>query len=142
MRALDGRPHADRVDASKLGFPLLTALVFLPAVGAVRHAAHARAPARAASASSATSRASATFGMAVFLLIAVRHQPAQPATSSFETTPGSPALGVRWTLGVDGISLFMVALTALLFPIALLASAEAREAEVVHRSGCCCSRRR
>ena len=29
-------------------------------------------------------------------------------------------LGIRWTLGVDGISLFMVALTALLFPIGLL----------------------
>ena len=35
-----------------------------------------------------------------------------------------PALGIRWTLGVDGISLFMVALTALLIPIGLLASAE------------------
>ena len=35
-----------------------------------------------------------------------------------------PALGIRWTLGVDGISLFMVALTALLIPIGMLASAE------------------
>ena len=33
-------------------------------------------------------------------------------------------LGVRWTVGVDGISLFMVALTALLIPIGLLASAD------------------
>ena len=33
-------------------------------------------------------------------------------------------LGVRYLLGVDGISLFMVALTALLFPIGMLASAE------------------
>ncbi|HKY75685.1 MAG TPA: NADH-quinone oxidoreductase subunit M, partial [Acidimicrobiia bacterium] len=32
------------------------------------------------------------------------------------------ALGIRYTVGVDGISLFMVALTALLFPISLLAS--------------------
>ena len=35
-----------------------------------------------------------------------------------------PALGIRWTLGVDGISLFMVALTTLLIPISLLASAD------------------
>src|SRR5262249_49061516 len=35
-----------------------------------------------------------------------------------------PALGIRWTLGVDGISLFMVALTALLIPVSFLASAE------------------
>ncbi len=32
------------------------------------------------------------------------------------------ALGIRYILGVDGISLFMVALTALLFPLSLLAS--------------------
>ena len=32
------------------------------------------------------------------------------------------SLGIRYTLGVDGISLFMVALTALLFPISILAS--------------------
>ena len=34
-----------------------------------------------------------------------------------------PALGIRWLLGVDGISLFMVALTTLLIPIGMLASA-------------------
>ncbi|MCZ7535825.1 MAG: NADH-quinone oxidoreductase subunit M [Acidimicrobiia bacterium] len=32
-------------------------------------------------------------------------------------------LGAQWLLGIDGISLFMVALTGLLFPIGLLASA-------------------
>src|SRR4029450_8619169 len=36
-------------------------------------------------------------------------------------------LGVRYVVGVDGISLFMVALTALLFPIGLLASQTIRE---------------
>ena len=64
----------------------------------------------------------ATFGLAVYLLIQfdtghcrlpVRVEP-----------PWMPALGIRWTLGVDGISLFMVALTTLLIPISLLASAE------------------
>ena len=35
-----------------------------------------------------------------------------------------PALGIRWILGVDGISLFMVALTTLLIPIGMLASAD------------------
>jgi NADH-quinone oxidoreductase subunit M len=30
-----------------------------------------------------------------------------------------PSLGIHWTLGVDGISLFLVLLTAVLFPIAL-----------------------
>src|SRR5205085_6641509 len=38
-------------------------------------------------------------------------------------------LGIRWTLGVDGISLFMVVLTALLIPIGLLASARIDQAK-------------
>ena len=37
------------------------------------------------------------------------------------------ALGIRYLMGVDGISLFMVVLTGLLFPIALLASANVDE---------------
>ncbi|MDQ3947062.1 MAG: NADH-quinone oxidoreductase subunit M [Actinomycetota bacterium] len=39
-----------------------------------------------------------------------------------ETQSWIDSLGIRYTLGVDGISLFMVALTALLFPVSLLAS--------------------
>ncbi len=35
-----------------------------------------------------------------------------------------PALGISWSLGMDGISLFLVLMTALLFPIALAASGE------------------
>ncbi len=31
----------------------------------------------------------------------------------------APALGISWSIGVDGISLFLVAMTALLFPLAL-----------------------
>lgn len=41
--------------------------------------------------------------------------------SSFEWVP---SLGISWKLGVDGISLFLVGLTALLFPIALFGSKE------------------
>lgn len=39
-----------------------------------------------------------------------------------------PSLGISWKLGVDGISLFLVGLTALLFPIALHSSNEKRSA--------------
>jgi NADH-quinone oxidoreductase subunit M len=36
------------------------------------------------------------------------------------------SLGIRWTLGVDGISLFLVLMTTLLFPIALAGAGERR----------------
>src|SRR6478752_10537860 len=41
-----------------------------------------------------------------------------------------PAIGVRYIVGVDGISLFMVVITAVLFPIGLLAS----EKYIEHRA--------
>ncbi len=37
-----------------------------------------------------------------------------------------PAFGISWKLGVDGISLFLVVLTAILFPIALFGSKETK----------------
>jgi NADH-quinone oxidoreductase subunit M len=105
---------------SKLDFPLLTFLVFLPAIGAiVAMLTPTRRPELARATGYATSVA--TFGVAVFLL------------TQFDTVAGYQlveshqwisALGVNWTLGVDGISLFMVALSALLFPIGILASAK------------------
>ena len=67
--------------------------------------------------------------MAMFLLDAVRHRRRQGGYQLVETHSWMPALGMRWTLGVDGISLFMVALTALLFPIGLLASAKVEKAK-------------
>jgi NADH-quinone oxidoreductase subunit M len=41
-----------------------------------------------------------------------------------------PSLGIRWTLGVDGISLFLVILTAVLFPIALAGAGPRRDDKV------------
>ena len=43
-----------------------------------------------------------------------------PASSSARSTSGSRQWGIAWNLGVDGISLFLVVLTGLLFPLALL----------------------
>jgi len=37
------------------------------------------------------------------------------------------SLGIRWTLGIDGISLFLVLMTALLFPIALAGAGSKRD---------------
>jgi NADH-quinone oxidoreductase subunit M len=107
---------------SKLGYPLLTFLVFLPAMGAV---AAMFVPARRPELTRAVGYVTsvATFGMALFLLTQFDTNPLKPGFQLFEDHSWIGALGVRWTLGVDGISLFMVALSALLFPVALLASA-------------------
>ena len=56
-------------------------------------------------------------------------------SSSSRTDRWIAALGVRYIVGVDGISIFMVAVTALLFPLGLLASEKYIDApgQGVHR---------
>jgi NADH-quinone oxidoreductase subunit M len=110
---------------SKLDYPLLTFMVFLPVLGAIAALlTPTRRPELARAAGYATSVA--TFGLALFLL------------TQFDTRAGYQLveshtwisqLGVSWTLGVDGISLFMVVLSALLFPIGILASAKIENAK-------------
>jgi NADH-quinone oxidoreductase subunit M len=101
-------------------FPLLTCIIVTPAAGAVlvaltpeRRPELARAVGYAATA--------ATAGFTGYLLW---HFETGTAGYQFvEDHRWIGSLGVRYLLGVDGISVFMVALTALLFPLALLASA-------------------
>lgn len=110
--------HAAATAASG-GFPLLSLLIFLPIVGAV---VVAFVPARRGDVARAlgTAITVSTLGLAVWLL------------TQFETGVGSmqwveshdwiPSLGIGYRLGVDGISLFVIALTALVFPLTLVAS--------------------
>src|SRR5689334_20863053 len=106
--------------AANQGFPLLTAIIVLPFVGAiVAMFVPGRRPELIRTVGYATT--AATLGLAVYLL-------ADFATNTHgyqlvESHKWVGEFGVRWLLGVDGISLFMVALNALLFPLGLLASA-------------------
>ena len=61
-----------------------------------------------------------TAGLTVALLVAF--ETGKAGYQFVESHRWIDAFGIRYTVGVDGISLFMVALTALLFPISLGAS--------------------
>src|SRR5687767_14766244 len=103
-----------------MDFPILTFIIFTPAVGA---ALTLLVPARRPEIAKAVGylATAATAGFAAYMLW------------SFETgTAGLQFVehhswfadtGVSYLVGVDGISVFMVALTALVFPLGLLASA-------------------
>jgi NADH-quinone oxidoreductase subunit M len=102
-------------------FPVLTALIFTPLVGALltmvmptRRPEYSRIVGFLATA--------ATLGLSIYLL--VQFSASTHGYQFVESHRWMGELGVRYSLGVDGISLFMVALTALLFPIGLLASTE------------------
>ncbi|MFM9083489.1 MAG: NADH-quinone oxidoreductase subunit M [Actinomycetota bacterium] len=98
-------------------FPILSALVLVPVVGAVLVALMStRRPEQVKLVATVVSVATA--GMSLWLL------------SSFDSHSGGfqfvsrhewiGAWGISWHLGVDGISLFMVVLTGILFPLVIL----------------------
>jgi NADH-quinone oxidoreductase subunit M len=97
-------------------FPYLTALVFLPAAGAAAVALSPRSRPELAK----------LIGLLVSVSVAVLagvilvNFDAGNAGFQFVTDHSWIGdFGIRWHLGLDGISLFLVALTAILFPISL-----------------------
>ena len=100
------------------GFPILPAIVIVPAAAAVLLALLPRSAAR-------TGR---WIGAGVSLVVAglalamaVRFRAGQPGYQFVTAHSWIPAFGIQWKLGVDGISVFIVAVTAVLFPVAIAA---------------------
>lgn len=111
-------------------FPILTALVVLPAIGA---AAVALIPSRRAETARSVGVlfALGTLALAAYLVIQFQIHPqfASTGPDALDHANGFQFIdrvvwlkqwNIAWHLGVDGISLWLVALTALLVPIALL----------------------
>ncbi|MDR1789666.1 MAG: NADH-quinone oxidoreductase subunit M, partial [Opitutaceae bacterium] len=97
---------------------LLTALVFTPALGALLLAA-TRLPATP----SKLIGLLASLSTAVLATLALlRFDAADPALQLVEEHDWIAALNVRYVLGLDGLSLVLVLLTAVVSPLALLAS--------------------
>ena len=102
-----------------MSFPLLLAILITPLIGAVVvMLLPSGRPEIAKALGYAFSIATAAFSL--YLLYKFKTHTA--GFQFVEDRPWVPGLGMRFILGVDGISLFMVVATALLFPIGLLAS--------------------
>ncbi len=106
-----GRRH-DRI-------PLLTILTALPVVGAlIVLALGSRSPL-----SPAASRSSSASSPSLVTLILWAHfDPTSGALQFQERHPWIPALGVDYHVGIDGLGLLMLLLTAIVVPIGILAS--------------------
>ncbi len=99
-----------------LGFPLLTALVALPVAGA---AAIALMP-RAQESLIRFVGLLVALGTATLTVVAAVEFDSGGAGFQFVTEHSwIPSFGISWKLGLDGISLWLVVLTGLLFPISL-----------------------
>ena len=102
---------------SELSFPILTALVLMPAFGALLIGLISSRQAQYAKFVAAVT--SVTTGAMAVWLTAEFHQD----DSGFQFVTKQPWIeewGISWHLGVDGISLFLVLLTGVLFPLAIL----------------------
>ena len=99
-------------------FPWLTLLIFLPLGGAIFCILRRRVPAECRAISLATT--AAVFGFALWLF--VRFRAGGSGWLLYEDRAWIARFGVRYTLGLDGLSLLLVLLTAFLLVIAVLVS--------------------
>lgn len=101
------------------GFPILPALVFLPMVGAAVLALIPR------SRPEISRQVAILFALATGVLSIVMLCQFKTSDEHFQFTVSQTwvsSLDIKFFLGVDGISLFLVVLTGILFPIALFAA--------------------
>lgn len=101
-----------------MSFPLLTATAVLPAVGAIVTAAVPAAR------RSAAKWLALLFSLATLVLAAVVVVRFEPGGARYQLTESHAWIsdfGVRYELGVDGIGVALLALTALLIPFVILA---------------------
>jgi NADH-quinone oxidoreductase subunit M len=104
-----------------MAFPYGTLLLAVPAAGAVATAA---IPARRADLVRIVSIGVSLATLVLSVALLADFDKGVAGYQFVESKVWIDALGVRYLMGVDGISLFMVVLTGLLFPIAMLASAK------------------
>jgi len=103
---------------ASLPFPLLTSIILLPAIGAVVVGLLPRWRTDLLRIAALVS-AVATGALTVYLL--TQFEAGADAEFQFVSRhEWIEALGVSWHLGVDGISLFLIVLTGILFPLALV----------------------
>ncbi|AJE41932.1 NADH-quinone oxidoreductase subunit M [Streptomyces nodosus] len=101
-----------------MSFPLLTATAVLPALGAVATAA---VPAARRTAAKWLALVVSLATLVLAGVIAARFEPGGARYQFIESHSWIKEFGVRYELGVDGIAVALVALTALLIPFVILA---------------------
>ncbi len=101
------------------GFPILSAIVFTPLIGALLIAL---VPRERDDLVRWLALGTALVAFALSLAVAAAFTAAQPGFQYVETADWIPAFGIQYKLGLDGLSLLLVVLTTTLTAISLLAS--------------------
>ncbi len=100
-------------------FPFLTVLVLVPAIGA---AVVALVPAKSVARwfHEVLGAAVAATTLVIAIAVALKFRARFGGYQMVSDHIWAKDLGIHWSLGIDGISLFLVMMTALLFPLAML----------------------
>ncbi|MER7047829.1 NADH-quinone oxidoreductase subunit M [Streptomyces jumonjinensis] len=101
-----------------MSFPLLTATALVPAVGAIVTAA---VPAARRAVAKTLALVFSLITLALAAIVFVRFEPGGDRYQLTESHAWIADFGVRYELGVDGIGVALIALTALLIPFVILA---------------------
>jgi NADH-quinone oxidoreductase subunit M len=107
-------------------FPFLTFLVLAPAVGAV---VVALVPAHKVPRwfHEALGVLATAVTLAVAVTVAVRFKTGDGGYQMTSDHVWAKSLGIHWSLGIDGISLFLVLMAAVLFPVAIMGARTKRD---------------
>jgi NADH-quinone oxidoreductase subunit M len=100
-------------------FPFLEVIVFLPLGAALAVALLPKSIANNAAKPIAVGAAVVELGFVIWMAVAFKTGNAHAGFQFTTDESWFKVLNISWYLGVDGISLFLVAMTALLFPIAM-----------------------
>jgi len=106
------------------GFPYLTVLILAPAVGAVVVGLLVRAPRRLLM---VVGVATSLFTLGVAAALADAMTASDGGYQFVSHHVWAQGIGISWYMGVDGISVFLVLLAAILFPIVLVAGRNQRD---------------
>ncbi len=102
-----------------MGFPVLDLIVFLPLGGAVAVALLPKTAPSTVVRSLGVGAAVLELVVVLWMVIDFKTGDAHAGFQFISHQSWFSPIGISWYLGVDGISLFLVAMTALLFPIAM-----------------------
>jgi NADH-quinone oxidoreductase subunit M len=102
-----------------MAFPILDVIILLPLAGALIVAVLPKSTVGTIGRTVALSTAGLELVLAAWLIVAFKTGNAHAGFQFTSKQSWFGPLGISWYVGVDGISLFLVAMTALLFPVAM-----------------------
>ncbi|MGH9105896.1 MAG: complex I subunit 4 family protein [Acidimicrobiales bacterium] len=102
-----------------MGFPVLDVIVFLPLGASLAVAVLPDTSVRTVARPLALAVGAAELGIVLWMVAAFKTGNAHAGFQFVSRQSWISPIGISWFVGVDGISVFLVAMTALLFPIAM-----------------------